>query len=65
MALLSQVLEHMTNPLETVRNLHTVLRPGRIAAIAVPRSGGVRLKNVIAGCEAQENCRDISVVKCD
>jgi SAM-dependent methyltransferase len=40
-ALLSQVLEHMTNPIETVRNLYTVLRPGGIVAIAVPHFGSL------------------------
>lgn len=34
--LLSQVLEHLPHPLDTVRNILTVLRPGGIAAIAVP-----------------------------
>ncbi|MGA7872484.1 MAG: class I SAM-dependent methyltransferase [Candidatus Binatus sp.] len=40
-ALLSQVLEHLPHPLDTVRNLHTVLRPGGIAAIAVPHFGSL------------------------
>jgi SAM-dependent methyltransferase len=38
-ALLSQVLEHMPHPLDTVKNLYTVLRSGGIAAIAVPHFG--------------------------
>jgi SAM-dependent methyltransferase len=40
-ALLSQVLEHMPHPLEAVKNLHTVLQPGGIAAIAVPHFGSL------------------------
>ena len=39
--LLSQVLEHMPHPLDTVKNLHAVLRPGGIAAIAVPHFGSL------------------------
>ncbi|MBF6569625.1 MAG: class I SAM-dependent methyltransferase [Candidatus Binataceae bacterium] len=39
--LLSQVLEHMLNPLDTVKNLHVVLRPRGIAAIAVPHFGSL------------------------
>jgi SAM-dependent methyltransferase len=40
-ALLSQVLEHMPHPLDTVKNLHAVLRPGGLAAIAVPHFGSL------------------------
>lgn len=39
--LLSQVLEHLPHPLESVENLYTVLRPGGIAAIAVPHFGSL------------------------
>ena len=39
--LMSQVLEHMLDPLDAVRNIHTVLRPGGIAAIAVPHFGSL------------------------
>ena len=41
LALLSQVLEHMPHPLDTVKNLYTVLRSGGIAAIAVPHFGSL------------------------
>jgi SAM-dependent methyltransferase len=40
-ALLSQVLEHLPHPLDTVKNLHAVLRSGGIAAIAVPHFGSL------------------------
>lgn len=39
--LMSQILEHMLHPLDTVQNLHAVLRPGGIAAIAVPHFGSL------------------------
>jgi SAM-dependent methyltransferase len=39
--LMSQILEHMLRPLDTVQNIHAVLRPGGIAAIAVPHFGSL------------------------
>ena len=38
-AQLSQVLEHLAHSSEAVQSLHTVLRPGGIAAMAVPHFG--------------------------
>lgn len=38
---MSQVLEHLANPVEAVQNLHAVLRPAGIAAIAVPYFGSL------------------------
>ena len=37
--LLNQVLEHITNPKQVVRNIHTVLHNNGIAAIGVPHFG--------------------------
>jgi SAM-dependent methyltransferase len=39
--LLSQVLEHLMQPLEVVRNIHTVLHNGGLAIIAVPYVGSL------------------------
>jgi 2-polyprenyl-3-methyl-5-hydroxy-6-metoxy-1,4-benzoquinol methylase len=38
-ALMSQVLEHIENPLAFVKNLYTVLQPDGIAIVAVPHFG--------------------------
>jgi len=39
--LLSQVLEHISDPEEVVENIHALLKPGGIAAIGVPHFGSL------------------------
>lgn len=39
--LLSQVLEHISDPEKVVYNIHTLLKPGGIAAIGVPHFGSL------------------------